>query len=126
MEIAMTNQMIEPQKIGTPRLNFFKGGFILAGITLVIGLLWGMVSNYSMVGLFAYALFGVFAGDPISSLSSLFVYFVIFLYGTLINFVTVRRSVSHNKLVRAFLFLLAFMLIIFYLFVLLLGFFGNG
>lgn len=116
------------QKNRLSSLNFFIGGFILAGLTFLLGFLggsWGIISPYSIVSILAAnLLFGDAELFPFPYV--LGIYFVIFLYGSLINFVIVKRSGSNNKRIRLILLLSAFLLIVFYLLALFLGMLGNG
>ena len=121
----MSNREIELQKKRTSKLNFFIGGFILTGFTFVLGLLWVFISPFSMVGFLAYDLL-LGNAEIFPFPYALGIYFMIFLYGSLINFVILKRSASKNKVIRTILLLLVFLLIVFYLLALFLGLLGNG
>lgn len=119
----MSNREIEPKKKQVSKLSNFKGGFILAGLTFILGLLWGIVSPFSMVGQLAQGLFGE---GLFSFPYTLGIYFVIFLYGSLINFINLKISTSNSDMARELLGLLRILLVGFYLVALILGFLGNG
>jgi len=104
------NRMLKP--------NFIKGGLILAGITLVIGLLWGPCCK--IVGFMAYGL------STRYFLISLSIYFVLFIYGSLISFLIYKSSISTKKWVQTILGLFVFILTGFYLFALYVGSLPNS
>jgi hypothetical protein len=113
----LTNPEIEPQKNQIPKPNFYKGGLILAGITFIIGLLrWPCMC---MLGELTHSLFEGF--DTLSFWIFVWIFTVLFIYGSVISIILYRGSISKKKWLQAILRFFALLLIGFYLFALYVG-----